>query len=61
MIETAEREMTTEEREQVLVAGAVAMIQEAISEGYEVLELVELWEGEARTMIVEELARLEMI
>lgn len=61
MIEMAEREMTTEEREQVLVAGAVAMIQEAISEGYEVLELVELWEGEARTMIVEELARLEMI
>lgn len=59
MIGTDEREMTTEER--VLVAGTVAMIQTALAEGHDLMDLLELIEGEARTVVIEELARLEMI
>lgn len=61
MIEMAEREMTTEERERVLVAGTVAMIQAALAEGHDLMDLLDLIEGEARTVVIEELARLEMI
>lgn len=61
MIEMAEREMTTEERERVLVAGTVAMIQTALAEGHDLMDLLDLIEGEARTVVIEELARLEMI
>lgn len=57
MIETGE--MTTEER--VLVAGTVAMIQTALAEGHDLMDLLDLIEGEARTVVIEELARLEMI
>lgn len=61
MIEMAEREMTTEERERVLVAGTMAMIQTALAEGHDLMDLLELIEGEGQTMVIEELARLEMI
>lgn len=54
-----ETEMTTEER--VLVAGTMAMIQAALAEGHDLMDLLDLIEGEARTVVIEELARLEMI